>query len=46
MEMSADEEDAWLAYFQILQEMADEVGLDDEEDGIMGLTTNGGTEGT
>jgi hypothetical protein len=31
MGMPADELDAWLAYFQILQEIANEVGLDDDD---------------
>ncbi len=31
MSLPADELDAWLTYFQILQEIANEVGLDDDE---------------
>jgi hypothetical protein len=45
MAISSTELDAWVAYFQLLQEIADEVSLIDKEKDIIDVTS-GGREGT
>lgn len=44
MSLSSSDLEAWKNYFKLLQEIADEVGLEDEEDSII-TTEDGGTEG-
>lgn len=46
MKMPTTDLDAWLAYFSLLQEIADEVGLDDNINGIIEKNRGGRHEGT
>ena len=45
MALSSSDLDAWVSYFKLLQEIADEVGLEDDINGII-TGEDGGSEGT